>query len=159
LGELFGGLVSSEAAWQLFRRHVSIENLDISSYEYYIAQLCYALRVDDAKSVIDEMKRKYNLTCSTLNDAEPSVVESLSVSLVALARALTLLKWYEEASVVTRNALNAADTAKAIFEDSKPESSHQHANYTGGKSMRHLQVCVLISFVLFHEQYLSLVHI
>jgi hypothetical protein len=105
------------------------------------------------------MKRKYNLTGSTLNDAEPSVVESLSVSLVALARALTLLKWYDEASVVTRNALNAADTAKGIFEDSKPESSHQHANYTGGKSMRHLQVCVLISFVLFHEQYLSLVHI
>lgn len=133
LGELFGGLVSSEAAWQLFRRHVSIEDLDISSYEYYIAQLCYALRVDDAKSVIDEMKRKYNLTGSTLNDAEPSVVESLSVSLVALARALTLLKWYDEASVVTRNALNAADTAKGIFEDSKPESSHQHANYTGGK--------------------------
>ena len=147
MGDLVGGLVSSEAAWKLFRRHVSIEDLDCSSYEYFIAQLCYALRVDDAKSVIDEMQRKYNLTSSKLNDAEPSVVESLSVSLVALARALTLLKRYDEATAVTRNALNAAETAKGLFDDSKPESSHQQSSSTGGKSMSHIHIRVLLPFI------------
>lgn len=134
-GKLAGGLVTSEASWELFKRNVSTEDMDCSSYEYFIAQLCYALRVEEAKDAIEEMKRKNNLTTDAdLNATDPSVVESHAVSLVALARALTLLDRYDEATVAANNALNAAATARRLFENAKPESSSQQDGSSGGES-------------------------
>lgn len=131
--KLAGGLVTSEASWNLYKNHVTTEDVDCSSYECFIAQLCCALRVKEAKGVIDEMKLKYKEKTDALDDTDPSVVESLSVSLLALARALTLLNCYDEATVVAQNALNTAERAKRLFESMKEESSGQQIGSSGGK--------------------------
>ena len=132
---LAGGIVTSEEAWKLFRTCVSAHDVDCSSYEYYIAQLCYALRVDEAKHTINELKHKHKVTTDAkLNEAEPSVVESLAASLVALARGMMLLNQYDEAAVATRSALHAADTAKGLLQDTKDESSKQAIGSVGGKA-------------------------
>lgn len=133
--KLAGGIATSEESWKLFRSCVSADDVDCSSYEYYIAQLCYALRVQEAKDVIDEMKHKHDLTTDAmLSEADSSVVESLAVSLVALARAMTLLNQYDEAAAVVKNALRAADIAKRLLQDSKDETPHQRTESAGGKT-------------------------
>lgn len=135
--QVAGGVVTSEASWELFRSCVSSDDLDCSSYEYFIAQLCYALRVEEAESVIGEMKRKHSLA-NRLDEADPSAVESLAVSLVALARAMALLTQFDEGAAVARNALQTAETAKHLLQD-KNESSVQTTGSTGGK--KHESFC------------------
>lgn len=132
--ELAGGIVTAKESWNLFRSCVSVDDLDCSSYEYYIAQLCYALHVEDATSMIDEMKRKYNMTTdAALNEAATSLVESLAVSLVALARAMTLLNMHDKGAAVANNALDAANTAKRLLQSTTSEYSSVHATgSTGG---------------------------
>lgn len=83
--------------------------------------------------MIEEMKRRYNLRSDeALRKADPSIVESLAVSLVALARAMTLLDLREEGAAMARSALHAADIAKRLFQCATSEQS-QGTGSTGGK--------------------------
>jgi hypothetical protein len=61
---LAGSIVTSESSWDLFHTCASKQNktdpflgFDCSSYEYYIAQLCYSFRVNEAKDKIDKLKQ------------------------------------------------------------------------------------------------------
>jgi hypothetical protein len=108
---------------------------DCSSYEYYIAQLCYSLRVDEAKDKIDELKRIYKISFGGGDNfeaaaVEPSVMESLAVSLMALARAMALLMLHDQATSTARSALNAAEIAKRLAQDG---SAHRIVGSVGGK--------------------------
>lgn len=129
-----GGIVTSDACWKLFSTCVSSDEMDCSSYEYYITQLCYALRVEEAKEMIDRMKHKHGMMSSAMLDkADPSVVESLTISLLALARALTMLNRYVDGALVARNALDVANTAKRLLEETANDISSQTTVSAGGK--------------------------
>ncbi len=144
---LTGGVVTSETCWELFHSCASnqkkkYENsgvVDCSSYEYYIAQLCYSLRVEDAKAKIDEMKRLYQVSSGKSGkfDAagvDPSLMESLCVSFVALARAMALLMQNDQAAATARCALDAAETAKRLMTEKDHDFTFEGSASMGGKT-------------------------
>ena len=80
-----GGIVTSDYAWSKCGKLA-----DASSYEYYIAQLCSALRTSDAEKMLDTMK------ASAVHDGNEnanglSFLESVAMSTMAIARAHALL--------------------------------------------------------------------
>lgn len=143
--KLAGGIVTSKSSWDMFHTCASEHKktdpsvgFDCSSYEYYIAQLCYSLRVDEANDKLDELRRLYTISFGDdgkFEDSavEPSVMESLAVSLVALARAMALLMRHDQAAATARSALNAIEIAKRLVQEERDGSSHRLVGSVGGK--------------------------
>jgi hypothetical protein len=145
-------VITSEEAWTGFQKQSpdkkqysasSRGNLndatefDSSSYEYSVALLCQALKCDLAERRISEFKIAMNIKSSLKGNAESfvasdsSVLESLALSLLALARSYILLGRYDEAQQRARASLNAADDV--IGNDNKKTSVSDHAVSSGGK--------------------------
>jgi pentatricopeptide repeat protein len=112
-GTLAGGVVTSEVAW----RRAGKFNQDASSFEYYITQLCQALRLEDAQQEITRLKQvlkietKKGKKSDTFEAQESSALEALAVCLLALARAQAMLGREARHSVLS--TINAVDAAKA----------------------------------------------
>lgn len=108
-----GGVITSEVAWKRAGKF----NQDSSSFDYYIAQLCQAFRLEDAEKEINRLKQvmKIQTTRSKKGDTfqadDPSALESLSISLLALARAQAMLG-RDVARHSIQSTINAVDAAK-----------------------------------------------
>lgn len=88
--KLVGGVMTAERAWSLCEK-VDIR-LDSSSYEYFITLLSQALRLHDAENCLYKMRSEFG--CSRAGDddeVDPTMIESLVVCLVAIARGYALL--------------------------------------------------------------------
>ena len=106
--------MTAEVAWAKFKsmnstdEHPSCTAFDISSYEYSITLLCYALRVNDAIKRISEMKLAFdvvNKRDALASSDDQSLTEGLAVVYCALARAYTILKKEDEAIDACKNSL------------------------------------------------------
>ena len=94
-----GGVITSEAAWQLYKAFGQINygqskpQVDLSSYEYSVTLLCQALQLEKAEIRIEEMKRAYNVdvTKDTITGGNSAVFETLSMAYLALARGKALI--------------------------------------------------------------------
>lgn len=105
--ELVGGVVTAERAWEQFSAMNHLDNItfDSSSYEYFITLLCQSLQCEKAEHHLQKMKDQFNLSNVTTY-SDPSVVESLIVCLVALARAYALLGQDDVSQKYTKEALH-----------------------------------------------------
>jgi pentatricopeptide repeat protein len=127
-----GGVVTSEIAWKRAGKF----NQDASSFDYYITQLCQAMRLDDADREISRLNQvmKIKVTRGSKGDSyhadDPSALESLSICLLAFARAKAMLG-LNCARHAAQSALNAVDSAKrGVGLDGTGSSSN---NAQGGK--------------------------
>ena len=87
-----GGVVTARDAWLLSNQ------FDASSYEYYIAVLCYALQTEDAQSTINDFQQQHKITStwkrgeiSHFHAEDPTHLETLAISLLNLSRAHAVL--------------------------------------------------------------------
>lgn len=137
---LSGGVVTSKEAWS--RVDKSIESsLDSSSYEYYIAQLCYALRLEEANQLVSEMKRRYgvpnipNVTRQVAPDSslDPTLLESLAISTAALARASAMLGKIELAKKNADETISLVEAARACASSEERPTSASLKGASGGK--------------------------
>lgn len=113
---LWGGVVSSEEAWKACV-HISKYCFDASSYEYYIIQLCFALRLQEAESILKEMKQRLRITSSaedTFMAEDASTLETLAVALLALARGYALIGENSTAQDRARSIISALDAIEKI---------------------------------------------
>jgi hypothetical protein len=120
-GSVSGGVVTSENVWRFYRSQDEEKNnsafsstLDSSSYESSISLLCKALRTEEAKSRINELKT-FGADKGG-SDTEQSVLESLSVSYLGLARAYALLGRKTDALSACRRTIDAAKASRALLE-------------------------------------------
>lgn len=108
-----GGVVTSEIGWKRAGKF----NQDASSFDYYITQLCQAMRLDDADKEINRLIQvmKINAIRGSKGDSyqadDPSALESLSICLLAYARAQAMLG-LNGARHAAQSTLNAVDSAK-----------------------------------------------
>ena len=119
-----GGVVTSEEAWRL-SKHIPAIVFDASSYEYSIALLCQALRCDEAKHRLDEMKR----VLSTSTDG--STMESVAASSLYLARAYALLGKNTRALECAKASIRAIDESVTMVSHAADVASS--SNTMGGK--------------------------
>lgn len=105
--ELVGGVVTAERAWEQFSTmtHLDKTSFDSSSYEYFITLLCQSLQCEKAEHHLQKMRDQFNLSNVT-EYLDPSLLESLIVCLVALARAYALLGQYENSRKCSKEALH-----------------------------------------------------
>lgn len=113
--------MTAEIAWEKYK---SLNNsdegnvgtsFDISSYEYSITLLCQALRVDDAKARVSEMKRAFGIVGNKNEFAscdDQSLTEGLAMAHCALARAYTILKKKEDVIAASQTSLICAKASK-----------------------------------------------
>lgn len=101
--ELVGGIVTAERAWEQFSKSGS-NGFDSSSYEYFITLLCQSLQYEKAELHLKKMKEQFNLS-NELEDADPTLIESLAVCLVAMSRAYALLSNAKSVKRCTEEAL------------------------------------------------------
>jgi len=118
-----GGVVTADFAWEKFKGLIAVDvantttnaAFDVSSFEYYITLLCQALRVDDAASVISEMKSAFGVSeeqKGTVSSDDQSLTEGLAMAYCALARAYTILNKKVEAIDACTTSLNFAKASK-----------------------------------------------
>ena len=114
-----GGVMTAEKAWNRCKELQDQGRLqsifDVSSFEYMITLLCQALRTLDAVSRINDLKKLF-LTDDDINNTDPSLAETLSISYLSLARAYCILNERErvvDASDSSLKFLNVALQALA----------------------------------------------
>ena len=136
-----GGVVTAREAWLLYAEYGS-EAFDLSSYEYYIALLCYSLHTEEAEAKIDEFKLTYNVTSklkrgttSTYICDDPSYLETLAISLLNLSRAQGVIGEFSKAKLSAQLALCAADSAS-----SAADNKHDNNNNNNNKQTPHGKV-------------------
>jgi len=120
-----GGVVTSEEAWRL-SKHIPAVVFDASSYEYSIALLCQALRCDEAKHRLDEMKR----VLSTSTDG--STMESVAAASLYLARAYALLGKNTMAFECAKTSIRAIDESVTTASQAAADVASS-SNTMGGK--------------------------
>ena len=131
--EQVGGIATAERAWELFNKIIQKKKdtaYDSSSYEYYITLLCQSLQYEKAELRVKQMKEQFDLS-NDMRNTDPSVVESLVVCLVALARAYALLGKVEDVQRCTAEALKMI---KILNSSGEKEQNKKGNNITtGGK--------------------------
>ena len=119
-----GGVATSEEAWKLSKDVPAIV-FDASSFEYSIALLCQALRCDEAKQRLNEMKQRLSTT------SDGSTLESIAASSLHIARAYALLGKNKEANEHAQACLRAINESTASGGNAADVSSSSSA--MGGK--------------------------
>jgi len=108
---LTGGVSTSEEIWELSKRFGLI--FDSTSYEYSIMMLCQSLRCTDAERRIEEMKEAMGVQKSgeSLIVDDATVLESLAISMVSLARSHALLGDKDKAMKLAKKAVVVIESA------------------------------------------------
>ena len=108
---LTGGVSTSEEIWELSKRFGLI--FDSTSYEYSIMMLCQSLRCTDAERRIEEMKEAMGVQKSgeSLIVDDATVLESLAISMVSLARSHALLGDKDKALKLAKKAVVVIESA------------------------------------------------
>ena len=109
-----GGVATSEEAWKLSRNIPAIV-FDASSFEYSIALLCQALRCDEAKQRLSEMKQALNTS------TDGSTLESIAASCFArckndeaLENAKACIRAINESTATGSNAADIGTSSSAV---------------------------------------------
>lgn len=130
--DICGGVVTAEKAWSMYKElSMSDDNntrctFDISSYEYSITLLCQALRLNDAKSRIEEMKEAFGLgpnDSAASHETDQSLTEALAVAQLALARGNAILGKKMEAVSACKETLSYSSLSQTSLETSSLLSS------------------------------------
>ena len=109
-----GGVVTSRQAWQqLCQDNDSSFGPDSSSYEYFVAQLCYALCLDQAQDTVRKFQESFQVRENNNDDAslDPALLESLALCLLAMARGMAVLGQFEKARSMAKRAIAATTQA------------------------------------------------
>jgi hypothetical protein len=140
-GSVSGGVISSEKAWVLFRNQEeemkdgeSNGTFDASSYEYATTLLCQALRTEEAVDRIKEFKATFGLDTSD-GSGDQSVMESLSICFLNLARAFSLLGRKDDCVHSCQNAVKSVKMSRDLLKGSGIGNSAGGSNegQNGGK--------------------------
>jgi hypothetical protein len=124
-----GGVITSERAWELFRKmkeggkkdkYQDANTLDASSYEYSISLLCQALRTEEAAARIKDLKTTLEVDEET-KQGNHGDMEALASSYLALTRAYTLLGREDEAVKAYRCTSKAIGASRDLFKTSSTE--------------------------------------
>lgn len=94
--------------------------LDASSYEYSISLLCQALRTEEAKARIKDLKTTLEVDEET-KQGHHGDMEALASSYLALTRAYTLLGREDEAVKAYRCTSEAIQASRDLFKTSSTE--------------------------------------
>lgn len=113
-GHVAGGIVTSQVAWKQAGKYI----VDTSSFEYYVTQLCQALRLEEAETEIHRLKQIMKIQtirgkkADTFEAEDSSALESLAVCMLSLTRAQALLG-RDEMRRTGKSTLKAVEGAKA----------------------------------------------
>lgn len=127
-GRVAGGIVTSQVAWKQAGKYI----VDTSSFEYYVTQLCQALRLEEAEKEIHRLKQIMKIQTTrgkkadTFEAEDSSALESLAVCMLSLTRAQALLG-RDEMRRTAKSTLKAVEAAKA------GESTGTSSGTQGGK--------------------------
>lgn len=140
-----GGVVTAREAWSLCVE-CGPEAFDSSSYEYYIALLCYSLHIEEAEAKIDEFKLRYNVTSKSKQGTtntyicdDPSYLETLAISLLNLSRAQGVIGEFSKAKLSAHLAICVADSLsstadnKQVDNNSSSKKQNPQGKVHGGK--------------------------
>ncbi|KAL7522100.1 hypothetical protein ACHAWX_006782 [Stephanocyclus meneghinianus] len=135
--DLVGGLVTAKRAWEQFNSNFQGKKnnvgYDSSSYEYFITLLCQSLQCEKAELLLTHMKKHLNIP-NRIGNTDPTLVESMVVSLVALARAYALLGKISDCQRCTKEALGMTSSLDSNHTDIKScEDKNKSMVATGGK--------------------------
>ncbi|KAL9181072.1 hypothetical protein ACHAXT_009877 [Thalassiosira profunda] len=130
--KLVGGVVTAERAWSLTEGSII---RDASSYEYYISLLSQSLQCQRAEECLQKMRSEFGLPDNDLGDAKPSMLESLVVCLVVIARGYALLGNLSDGRRCADKALRclAAADGTSTRDGLSPGASSTKKQTTGGK--------------------------
>ena len=136
--QLVGGVMTASKAWSLCE-DVNIER-DSSSYEYYISILSQSLQCKSAEGCLQKMKDKFGVSNDgkSPDDVDSSILESLVICLVVIARGYALMGDRKNGKRCAEQALLYLDMSAGnhgTVQDSHDMSSsekHQQKT-TGGK--------------------------
>jgi hypothetical protein len=132
---IVGGVVTAERAWLAYQNLKKNEKdpiLDVSSFEYSVKLLCQALRTDDAKRRIQEMKFTFGIPHNQVNLTESndqSMTEGLAVVYLALGQAFAILNEAEESMEACKLAVAFAMTSRTALKSGESFSSKHTAMY------------------------------
>lgn len=132
--QVVGGVVTSEIMWsnlaQKFANQNDLPIFDVSSYEYSVQLLCFALRPDEAMTRMNEMQ--ILLGKAGMHD----ITEARCLSLVAIGRAYLLLGKIKKTNNILKEALNLITQSMSTAQGRNshhPNSTQLKATTTGGK--------------------------
>jgi tRNA G46 methylase TrmB len=139
-GELVGTVSVSEAAWKLYREHVTRKDaLDASSFEYSTILLCQALNVEAAEVRIEELQAHYNIRLKGRatfvageEDSQAEGLETLAVLYLALSRAYALLGRINDTWLACQRVLSAVQLGRKC-RDGPTKDSQGPKPTSGGK--------------------------
>ncbi len=138
-GNMVGGVVSSEIAWEKYKGldtsggQQTRTTFDVSSYEYSITLLCQALRVEAAMERISEMKLAFGVSeekNELKSSDDQSLTEGLAMAYCALARAYTILKMEDQAIDTIKTSLRFAKLSKDALNRGSSFSSKYFMRYS-----------------------------
>jgi len=146
--ELVGGISTAERAWSLCEGNFEFD-FDSSSYEYLITLLSQSLQCKRAEECLQKMRSDFHVPdCiregkdkkmdNTSDAVDPTILESVVVCLVTIARGYSLLGKMKDASRCAEDALyyldmSAAGNGESTGPSSKNNSSSTKRHATGGK--------------------------
>jgi pentatricopeptide repeat protein len=125
-GEIVGGVVTSEEAWQLFKDRVGQDVMDSSSYETSIILLCQALRTREAEQRIAEFQTRHSVRVkgkASISGGDETVLETLAVNYLALARAHALSARLDDMWTACQRVLSAVKASRALWEAIQKQAS------------------------------------
>lgn len=137
-----GGIVTADAVWPKRSTSSSVGMVpDTSSYEYYISLLSQALRCDDALLQLSEYMQvhkinheqssaRVNMKGSTIKHhvytaEDPSVLETLGVSFLNLARGYAMLGKEDLAMEYAGKALDVVNSARDLQRQAQSQTQSQ----------------------------------
>jgi len=134
--KLVGGVMTASRAWSLCK-DVNIE-FDTSSYEYYISILSQSLQCKAAEECLQKMRVQFGIERG--KHIDPTMIESLVVCLVVIARGYVLLGNISDGKRCAQEALEYMDTSTSNgtgptqpSSDTFSAKKQQHQQTTGGK--------------------------
>jgi pentatricopeptide repeat protein len=138
--ELVGTVSTSEAAWELHRKHVTGKDaLDASSFEYSVVLLCQALNVEAAEARIEELQSRYGIRIKGKatfvageEDNQTEGLETLAVLYLALSRAYALLGRMNDTWLACQRVLSVAQLCRK-HRDEVMKDGQGSRSTSGGK--------------------------
>lgn len=118
--ELVGGVMTAEQAWSLCDGSV---RFDSSSYEYFISILSQSLQCKRAEDCLQKMRSEFGIQIDNLGVTDPTLIESVVVSLVVIARGYLLLGEMSDTMRCAEEALRYLDASAAGKHESTDSSS------------------------------------
>ena len=132
--EIHGGIISSEKSWPKDDENHADFMPDLSSFEYSIILLSQALRIEEAELRVETLQKRFGIINNNesnndhvssniplIHADDPSTLETLAVSYIALARACALLGEFTKAE---RYASKVLSFTSSLLNNIKGSTNH-----------------------------------